>query len=240
MRLSDEAETASTMAMSGPQGAAKAILERYLRARGVVGGCIAILGWEGSSAKATQARREAAWRGLRRFGAVSLGSKPGQSWRKHRFEGPFLRDVLLDEGYVVETLETAGEWSALHGLHDAVAGAISGALTTDDSGVLVLSHVSHVYAAGASLYYTVIARAESDRVAQWDRAKTAACDAIMANGGTITHHHAVGVAHRPWMTAEVGELGGDVLRAIKGVVDPSGIMNPGKLVPEPAVIDAHA
>ena len=231
MRLSDAEETRATLTMSGPTGKTKAVLERYLRFRGVRGGCLAVLGWEGVSDKSARARREAAWAILRRHGAVSLGDSVGKSWRGHRFEGPFLRDFLLDAGYIVETLETATEWSGLLDLHDAVGAAITGALAGPEAGVYVMSHVSHVYETGASLYLTVLAPAEADRRAQWARAKRAAGDAIAEHGGTITHHHAVGTDHAPWLAGEVGPLGVEVLRAVKGAVDPTGILNPGKLLP---------
>jgi alkyldihydroxyacetonephosphate synthase len=97
---------------------------------------------------------------------------------------------------------------------------------------LVGAHVSHVYPAGASLYFTWMARQEQGaELEQWRAAKSAAMDAIVAHGGTITHHHAVGRDHTPWMTAEVGELGVETLRAVKERLDPAGIMNPGKLLP---------
>ncbi|MCB0925961.1 MAG: FAD-binding oxidoreductase, partial [Mycobacterium sp.] len=82
-----------------------------------------------------------------------------------------------------------------------------------------------------SLYFTVVAGQRGDVAEQWKAAKSRACDAIIANGGTITHHHAVGADHRPWMTAEVGELGVRVMRAVKTTLDPVGILNPGKLIP---------
>jgi alkyldihydroxyacetonephosphate synthase len=97
---------------------------------------------------------------------------------------------------------------------------------------LVGCHVSHLYPAGASLYFTWIARREEGaELDQWRAAKTAASDAIVAHGGTITHHHAVGRDHVPWITAEVGERGVEALRAVKERLDPAGIMNPGKLLP---------
>jgi alkyldihydroxyacetonephosphate synthase len=93
-------------------------------------------------------------------------------------------------------------------------------------------HVSHLYPAGASLYFTFMARAEPGaELDQWRAAKQAASRAIVANGGTITHHHAVGRDHVEWMRDEVGELGVELLRAAKERLDPAGIMNPGKLVP---------
>ena len=94
-----------------------------------------------------------------------------------------------------------------------------------------MCHSSHVSPTGASLYFTVVAGQRGDVAAQWTSAKVAACDAIVAHGGTITHHHAVGADHRPWMTDEIGELGVKVLRAVKQTLDPAGILNPGKLIP---------
>ena len=103
---------------------------------------------------------------------------------------------------------------------------------------LVMCHVSHVYATGASLYFTVLARqAEclpgdpAPALRQWETAKTAATDALMAAGATLTHHHAVGADHVPWLSQEGGELGVATLRAVKACLDPAGILNPGKLVP---------
>jgi alkyldihydroxyacetonephosphate synthase len=95
-----------------------------------------------------------------------------------------------------------------------------------------MCHVSHLYPSGASLYFTFIARQEAGaELDQWRAAKSAAGDAIVTHHGTITHHHAVGRDHAPWMPAEVGELGVELLRAAKARLDPRGIMNPGKLLP---------
>ena len=95
-----------------------------------------------------------------------------------------------------------------------------------------MCHVSHLYETGASLYFTFLARQrEGEELAQWREAKGAASDAIAQSGGTITHHHAVGRDHAPWMAGEVGEVGVAALRALKAELDPVGIMNPGKVVP---------
>lgn len=92
-----------------------------------------------------------------------------------------------------------------------------------------MCHISHAYEIGASLYFTVLsARDADDPVGQWEHAKTAACEAIKGLG-TISHHHAVGVDHAPYLRAEIGELGIEVLRAARSTVDPTGILNPGKL-----------
>ncbi len=94
-----------------------------------------------------------------------------------------------------------------------------------------MCHVSHVYETGASLYFTLIARQrEGDEIGQWRAVKQAAGEAILAGGGTITHHHGVGRDHAPWMPREVGDGGVAALRALKRELDPAGIMNPGKLL----------
>jgi alkyldihydroxyacetonephosphate synthase len=134
---------------------------------------------------------------------------------------------------MVETLETATQWSRLQTLYGAVSDALHEALALRGTAPLVLCHVSHLYETGASLYFTFIARQQvGAELDQWRAAKRAASDAIEVTGGTITHHHAVGRDHVPWMRAEVGDLGVAALRALKRELDPAGIMNPGKLLPD--------
>jgi alkyldihydroxyacetonephosphate synthase len=224
-RLSDEPETRLSLALAG-DGAGPQALERYLGLRGHTGGCLIITGWEGGTE--ITARRHAAAKVLRDAGAISLASPIGKAWRKGRFHGPYLRDVLMGRGVLVDTLETATEWGSVSTLRDAVAAAIQGALGR----AYVACHISHLYRDGCSLYFTYAAAQEhGDELGQWQRAKTAASDAIAAHSATITHHHGVGHDHAPWMQAEVGDLGLEVLRAAKATLDPSGIMNPGKLIP---------
>jgi alkyldihydroxyacetonephosphate synthase len=230
-RLSDEEETRLTMALGSSGGVAAKLGKLYLRTFGHERGCIAFTGFDGTSDDIARRRGRTA-EILRAHGAVPLGTKPGNSWLRGRFAAPYLRDVLMDRGVMVETLETATTWSNLGNLYAAVGGALRSALTDGGTPPAVMCHISHLYPSGASLYFTFIARQrQGEEIAQWRAAKTAACDAIVAAGGTITHHHAVGADHRAWMPAEVGDLGIDVLRAVKDRVDPTGIMNPGKLLP---------
>jgi alkyldihydroxyacetonephosphate synthase len=177
-------------------------------------------------------RRAEVAEALRGAGALSLGRRPGQAWLRGRYHGPYLRDTLLDHGVFVETLETATTWSNLQNLYRAVSDALRDALAARGTPPLVLCHVSHLYRSGASLYFTFLAGAEEGaELDQWRAAKTAASEAIVTAGGTITHHHAIGRDHVPYMRAEVGEQGIEVLRAAKERLDPAGIMNPGKLIP---------
>ena len=116
-------------------------------------------------------------------------------------------------------------------LYAAVGGALRDALTAQGTPPLIMCHISHVYESGASLYFTLLARRrEDDELGQWQAVKRAASDAIVAGGGPITHHHAIGRDHTPWLQHELGSGGLAALHALKRELDPAGIMNPGKLL----------
>jgi alkyldihydroxyacetonephosphate synthase len=230
VRLSDREETEVSLAMSGLAGLKRSGLDAYLRLRRRSYGCMLIVGWEGER-DAVERRRQLSTGMLRARGAVSLGTSAGDSWERGRFEGPHLRDTLIDRGILVETLETSHTYARLEELHDAVGKALRGTIEAGGGSGVVMCHVSHVYRDGASLYFTFLTRARPGaEIEQWGELKRAASEAIVATGGTITHHHAVGRDHVPYMEAEIGTLGLDALRAVKERLDPAGIMNPGKLV----------
>jgi alkyldihydroxyacetonephosphate synthase len=230
-RLSDEQETRMSLALAGSGGVKGRVGRAYLQLRGYSGGCIAILGFEGDGEELAGRRRRALAL-VREHGGLAVGRAPGEAWSKGRFAAPYLRDELLTHGVMVETLETAAQWSDLPALHRSVGAAISGALAGAGTPGLVMCHLSHVYETGASLYFTLIARQrEGDELDQWRAVKQAAGEAIMAGGGTITHHHAVGRDHARWMEREIGFGGIAALRALKSELDPTGIMNPGKTLP---------
>jgi alkyldihydroxyacetonephosphate synthase len=230
-RLSDEHETRMSLALAGSGGIKGRIGRAYLGLRGYRDGCLAILGFEGASEDVNN-RRGRALALAHGFGGISVGRSAGEAWRASRFQAPYLRDDLLTHGVMVETLETAAQWTNLATLHTGVADAIAGALAQWQTPGYVMCHVSHVYETGASLYFTFLARQhEEDPIGQWQAVKRAASEAIVVGGGTITHHHAVGRDHAPWMAREVGELGLGAIAALKAELDPAGIMNPGKLLP---------
>ena len=230
VRISDEEETEVSLALSGPRGLAGTFFGGYLGLRRRRGGSLVIVGLEGGEESVAR-RRALSARQLHRGGAVYLGQAAGRSWEHGRYQGPYLRDTLMGMGAMVETLETSHTWTELAGLHASVGGAIRDSLAGQGTPGLVFCHLSHAYADGASLYFTFISRSrEGAEVEQWQQVKRAASEAIVAGGGTITHHHAVGRDHAPYMEAEVGRTGLDVLRAVKEQLDPAGIMNPGKLL----------
>jgi alkyldihydroxyacetonephosphate synthase len=223
LRLSDEAETA--MGLARPS-------EMSARAGGAgdapAGGCLAIVGWEGAYEEVELRRRSTAELLLGAGGELVPGA--GDGWAAGRYQGPYLRDALLDAGALVETLETVAFWAALPGLYAAVAAALRDTLTGLGTPPAILCHISHVYPTGASLYFTIACAQSEDPIAQWEAAKAAAGQAILAAGGSITHHHGVGADHVTLYPREVGALGVEVLRAVKRTLDPAGILNPGILV----------
>jgi alkyldihydroxyacetonephosphate synthase len=219
VRLSDESETALDLADPDSLGDGSDT--------GSDTSCLMIVGYEGTP-PAVDARRQAVTTLLTDAGGAPAGEEPGRAWVAGRFHAPYLRDSLLDAGVLVETFETATYWSGLREVYDAVSAALRGSL---GESALVLCHISHVYETGASLYFTVAAAEGEDPLARWLAAKAAAMDAIVSSGATITHHHAVGTDHKPWLEAEIGPVGVSVLRAVKAAVDPDGILNPGVLVP---------
>jgi alkyldihydroxyacetonephosphate synthase len=229
-RLSDQQETRVGMAVGWRGGAVATLERRYLRLRGRERGCILIAGWD-SDALVGGARQAEARALIGRHRGIALGSSPGTSWLRQRYRGPYLRDALIDAGVLVETVETATSWSNLERLHDAVRSTLAHTLR-DEHASLVGCHISHIYPSGASLYFTVLARAGTNPDERWRAAKAAACDAILDSGGTITHHHAVGTDHRQYMAREIGDDAIAALRAMARQLDPSGIMNPGKLLPD--------
>jgi alkyldihydroxyacetonephosphate synthase len=218
------------MGLAGGGGAKGKLGRGYIRARGYAGGCLGIFAWEGEADDVRQ-RSTDSLALLRRAGGLRLGSSPGRAWALGRFAAPYLRDDLLTLGMVVDTIETAGRWSGLLALREQVAAALRRSLGERGTDPLVMCHISHLYESGASLYFTVIARQQAGReIEQWQAAKSAATDAVIAGGGTLTHHHGVGRDHAAWLEREIGQTGVDLLRDMKSRLDPAGVMNPGKLI----------
>jgi alkyldihydroxyacetonephosphate synthase len=229
-RLSDAPETRVSLELARHGGTVEWLGRRYLGVRGYREGCLAIFGLEGARGTLRSPRRRLHAL-VRAHGGLVVGKSPGRAWQASRFSAPYLRDGLLTHGVLVETLETATSWSNLQSLHRRVGSAIAGALRACGTPGLIGCHVSHVYETGASLYFTLLApQLDGREIEQWQAVKRAACDAIVDGGGTISHHHAVGRDHVPWIERELGRDGVQALRALKDRLDPAGVMNPGKLL----------
>ncbi len=153
------------------------------------------------------------------------------TWRAAFLAAPYVRDALACFGIIAETFETACCWDRFEELHASVMESVSEALVSVCGGGILTCRFTHVYPDGPAPYFTVLAPgrpgAELD---QWDTIKEVASEAVTAHGGTITHHHSVGRVHRPFYDRERPEPFAAALRAVKDVLDPAGVMNPGVLI----------
>lgn len=217
LRVSDEAETEMMAALAGMEGEDHPSL--------------VLLGLEGGDAEDRLRRATEAWTPE---GGADLGEAGVAAWEAEYYAAPYLRDELIDRGYLVDTLETAASWSALHSLYAATRQAIREVFNGWGLDALLLCHLSHAYPDGGSLYFTLLAPQLPGRErAQWWEVKRAATEAILEHGGTLSHHHGIGVDHRQWMEAEHGKASLTALQGLKRALDPQGIMNPGKVLEEP-------
>jgi len=235
MRLSDAEETELSLLLKRDPGRSFDPTTVFLNGVRALGYAerrsVMLFAIEGSELRRVSAQMLRAQALCVRHGGLPLGKGPGSSWKKERFKTPYLRDFLLDEGVAIDTMETAFSWRDLGAGHERVLSALRAATLTHAGAGIAMGHVSHSYPDGACVYFIVIyPLAPRDRLLQWQAIKRAATDAIVEAGGTVSHHHGVGTDHAPWLLREKGEVGMLSLHALKGALDPEGVMNPGKLV----------
>ena len=236
LRASDEEETAASLAL-GSRGAGNAgkrllrkVIEWRLERHGIRPPAMAtlLIGLEGTPDENRRQRRIVREH-VRAADRVYLGRSLGRRWLDTRFDLPYLRDELLDNHLLVDTLETATTWARLPELYAAVREAIQQAAAKEGEPIVVFTHVSHLYRDGASLYFSLLGRQKrSDPIGQWWTIKRAAGEAIRAQGAVISHHHGVGRDHREQTGRTPTEQ--KMLTQLKQALDPVGIMNPGKLL----------
>lgn len=232
VRLSTVAETRTNLALSG-HAKTVAFLKRYLPLRGVSEeeGCLCLIGFIGSAGLVKAARRETALI-MKKVKAIPFGKAMGESWKRNRFLIPYLRNTLWERGYAVDTMETAVTWGRVTETIEALEKGLADALLPFDERVHAFSHISSVYPTGSNIYTTVLFRlgkTAEETLARWKALKKTASSIIMEKGGTISHQHGVGVDHKPYIAAEKGSLGMDMIREVCASVDPNGLMNPTKL-----------
>ncbi len=231
LRLSNAAETETHLTLAG-EGAALNWLKRYIEWRGAAAGrCMMMLGVTGTE-RETRFALSGAREIVRRHGSVWIGAAIGKRWAQNRFHGVYVRNTAWKHGYAIDTVETAVNWPKATALMNAVEQAARNAMAKDQERVHAFTHLSHVYRQGCSVYSSFIFRAAptlEQNLECWARMKKAVSEAIVAHGGTISHQHGVGMDHAPYLPAEKGPLGMDLIRAMARELDPEGIMNPGKL-----------
>lgn len=231
LRLSNAEETRTQLVLAG-RPRAVSVLGKYLNLRGAGDErCMMTVGVTGTSATIKFALRELK-KIVSAYGAVATGTLLGKKWEANRFRSPYLRESLWQLGYAVDTLETAVDWPRVTPTINAIESALREGLRDEGENVLAFTHLSHLYSQGSSIYTTYLYRVGSDYAAtqaRWQKLKKAASDAIVKNGGTISHQHGVGRDHAPWMPAEKGVLGMKTLKALRQHFDPERRLNPGKL-----------
>ena len=157
-RLSDESETEISLALSGTEGLKRSRSTATWRFAGAAAAACSSSAGRASASRSSAGAPSRA-RLIRAGGAAGARHVPGKSWEHGRFDGPYLRDELMDLGYLVETLETSHTWSRLGELYDAVGAAIARRMRGRRHAGIVMCHLSHAYADGASLYFTFVCRA---------------------------------------------------------------------------------
>jgi alkyldihydroxyacetonephosphate synthase len=220
LRLSDETETERLLAAAHLPGPVRGGLDWLNQRRPR---CLLLVVADGpASLRAAVGRRaRAAALGA---GGLPLGAGPARQWLATRFSQPELRDALLDQGIVADTLETSVAWDGAAALEAAVRAAVARLAFPVDVG----AHVSHVYPSGCCLYFTLLsapplAEARASVVA----VREAVARAFLERGCPLSHHHGVGRYLAGLVEAQIGETALGALRAVKARLDPAGILNPG-------------
>ncbi|MFW5920708.1 MAG: FAD-binding oxidoreductase [Polyangiales bacterium] len=153
------------------------------------------------------------------------------TWKQAFIDAPYLMNVLVSLGVIVDTFETAVTWDRFEELHTSVIRNVRDAMKRVCGGGFISCRFTHVYPDGPAPYFTFIAPGRhGDELEQWAEIKRVASDTLLEHGATITHHHAVGRLHRPWYDRQRPGPFADALRAAKGALDPAGVMNPGVLI----------
>jgi alkyldihydroxyacetonephosphate synthase len=235
-RVSDARETsfsfATSKGSSGVEAMVKNGLMKYLKAKGwdLEGIALSFIGYEGSS-RQIAAIRKAVGKVVKAHEGVGIGTGPGVLYDQKKFDTPYIRDFLLDRGGAADVSDTAAPWSLMNPLHEQVFKAANAAF--DQIGVKgwIMCHLSHSYRSGACLYFT-FAFVEEGRptIEKYDVVKRAIQQAFVDVGGTLSHHHAVGVEHAPWLEDVLSPSGYNVIAGLLESADPGRNLNPGKIV----------
>lgn len=240
-RVSDARETGFSLATSKERHgfdkfAAGTVLPTLMKSKGWAkqpGGleniCLSFIGYEGGEAHAKR-QKKLVDRIVKKHGGMGVGKGPGVLYDQKKFDTPYLRDFLLDRGAAGDVSESAMPWSKVNQLHDAVRVAADKAF--DEIGIKgwIMSHLSHSYHSGACLYFTFAFVMGDDPIGEYNVVKSAIQQAFIDNGGSLSHHHGVGLEHAPWLEQDISAQGVAVMRGLFDAVDPGENFNPRKIV----------
>ena len=235
-RVSDSRETGFSLATSKERHgfdkfAAGTVLPTLMKSKGwnLDDICLSFIGYEGEESYAKRQKKlvDAI---VKKHGGMGVGKGPGVLYDQKKFDTPYLRDFLLDRGAAGDVSESAMPWSKVNQLHDAVRVAADKAF--DEIGIKgwIMSHLSHSYHSGACLYFTFAFVMGEDPIAEYNVVKGAIQQAFIDNGGSLSHHHGVGLEHAPWLEQDISSEGVAIMRGLFASADPGENFNPRKIV----------
>lgn len=193
--------------------------------------CLSFIGYEGDG-EHVKRQKKIVGEIVSKHGGICIGSSPGQLYDQKKFDTPYIRDFLLERGGLADVSETSTSWSQLQPLYEGVIAAANKAFADIDVQGWIMCHLSHSYHSGACLYFTFAFKGAEGLggLEQYEAVKRSIQQAFMDFGGTLSHHHAVGLEHKPWLADDISESGVAMVRALIEGVDPKGNFNPGKIV----------
>lgn len=237
VRLNDPDKTALSLAFRPPASGftkiAGGLFKTYLWAKGFVQprACLMLAAFEGSQ-RGVSRRLQQAEATYRKCGAVGMGAGAGKSFEATKYDFPHIRDFLLDRDVTTDVSETATVWSNIPTLYQDTIAVLREEISKSGVRPWAGCHISHTYPCGASLYFTFGFRQQPEReIEQYLEVKRAVQQSFIDHGATLSHHHAVGTEHLPWLAADISPIGVQAISAIKRRLDPANIMNPGRLLP---------
>jgi alkyldihydroxyacetonephosphate synthase len=196
--------------------------------------CLSFIGYEGSTRHA-KLQKKLVDKIVKKYNGMGVGQGPGILYDQKKFDTPYIRDFLLDRGAAGDVSESAAPWSKLKGLHDGTVKAAYDAFDRIGRKGVIISHLSHSYHSGACLYFTFGFVFGPDALGDYDIVKSAIQQAFIEQGGSISHHHGVGLEHAPWLEDDISASGIAVLQGVFDSVDPKGNFNPGKIIAAPGL-----
>ena len=236
IRLQDSGETELAFNMKAPKKGLEGLIQKpikaYLKANGYTAPCIMIIGFEGNE-DAIKGVRRGALSIMKKHNGFPLGKGVGKTWSADKFNVPYLRDYVMDYSCTADVAETAATWANVLPLYYNTISALKARFAQDQGAGYVGCHISHTYKTGACLYFTWgVTQTPGREMEQYYTYKKLVTETFMKSGGTLSHHHAIGYEHLPWMEEEISKTGVRALRALKASLDPKAILNPGKLIPD--------
>ena len=239
VRLNDPDKTALSLAFRPPASGLSKIMgglsKGYLRLKGFAlpRACLMLTAFEGDEAGVARLLRRVQ-NIYRRCDAITLGKKAGKSFEATKYDFPYIRDFLLDRNVTTDVSETSTVWSNILPLYRDTMAVLRTSIRESGVHPWTGCHLSHTYQCGASVYFTFGFRQQpGHEIEQYLRVKRATQQSFIDHGATLSHHHAVGTEHLPWLVADISPVGVRAVAAIKRGLDPGNIMNPGRLQPPP-------